>query len=144
MRRNIYLVAVIVKTNFDLMPARTLCQHGDAISQDRSIGRTSPAATRLPIRSGACPRQAARLNFAIATEGGLRDFAGRWNASCIALCNSWHWGSYSARHLPRPPPMSSTGARPSLVVANATGGGYGLYARLLARHMGRHIPGRPA
>jgi tripartite-type tricarboxylate transporter receptor subunit TctC len=32
----------------------------------------------------------------------------------------------------------------SLVVANAAGGGYDLYARLLARHMGRHIPGEPA
>ena len=32
----------------------------------------------------------------------------------------------------------------TLVVANAAGGGYDLYARLLARHMGRHIPGDPA
>jgi tripartite-type tricarboxylate transporter receptor subunit TctC len=31
----------------------------------------------------------------------------------------------------------------TLVVANAPGGGYDLYARLLARHMGRHIPGEP-
>jgi tripartite-type tricarboxylate transporter receptor subunit TctC len=32
----------------------------------------------------------------------------------------------------------------TLVVANAAGGGYDLYARLLARHMGRHIPGEPS
>jgi tripartite-type tricarboxylate transporter receptor subunit TctC len=31
----------------------------------------------------------------------------------------------------------------TLVVANAAGGGYDLYARLLARHLGRHIPGDP-
>jgi len=31
----------------------------------------------------------------------------------------------------------------SLVVANAAGGGYDLYARFLARHLGRHIPGEP-
>src|ERR1700688_1814424 len=31
----------------------------------------------------------------------------------------------------------------TLVVANSAGGGYDLYARLLARHMGRHIPGEP-
>ena len=31
----------------------------------------------------------------------------------------------------------------TLVVANAAGGGYDLYARLIARHMGRHIPGEP-
>jgi tripartite-type tricarboxylate transporter receptor subunit TctC len=37
-----------------------------------------------------------------------------------------------------------TGKTITLVVANAPGGGYDLYARLLARHMGRHIPGEPA
>ena len=32
----------------------------------------------------------------------------------------------------------------TLIVGNAAGGGYDLYARLLARHMGRHIPGEPS
>jgi tripartite-type tricarboxylate transporter receptor subunit TctC len=32
----------------------------------------------------------------------------------------------------------------SLVIATATGGGYDTYARLIARHLGRHIPGQPA
>src|SRR5262245_34650236 len=31
----------------------------------------------------------------------------------------------------------------NVVVGNAAGGGYDLYARLLARHMGRYIPGEP-
>jgi tripartite-type tricarboxylate transporter receptor subunit TctC len=31
----------------------------------------------------------------------------------------------------------------TILVANAAGGGYDLYARLLARHMGRHIAGEP-
>ena len=31
----------------------------------------------------------------------------------------------------------------NLVVGNATGGGYDAYGRLLARHMGRYIPGEP-
>jgi tripartite-type tricarboxylate transporter receptor subunit TctC len=31
----------------------------------------------------------------------------------------------------------------NLVVGNATGGGYDAYARLLARHMGKYIPGEP-
>jgi tripartite-type tricarboxylate transporter receptor subunit TctC len=31
----------------------------------------------------------------------------------------------------------------TLVIANAAGGGYDLYGRLLARHLGRHIPGNP-
>ena len=28
-------------------------------------------------------------------------------------------------------------------IGYSTGGGYDLYARVLARHMGKHIPGRP-
>jgi len=32
----------------------------------------------------------------------------------------------------------------NLVIGYAPGGGYDLYARTLARHIGRHIPGRPA
>src|SRR5215475_6032108 len=32
----------------------------------------------------------------------------------------------------------------NLIVGNAAGGGYDLYARLLARHMGRYIPGEPS
>jgi tripartite-type tricarboxylate transporter receptor subunit TctC len=31
----------------------------------------------------------------------------------------------------------------NLVIATATGGGYDTYARLIARHLGRHIPGLP-
>jgi tripartite-type tricarboxylate transporter receptor subunit TctC len=31
----------------------------------------------------------------------------------------------------------------SLVIGYSVGGGYDLYGRLLARHMGKHIPGRP-
>jgi tripartite-type tricarboxylate transporter receptor subunit TctC len=31
----------------------------------------------------------------------------------------------------------------SLIVGNNVGGGYDQYARLLARHMGKHIPGQP-
>src|SRR5258705_9425743 len=32
----------------------------------------------------------------------------------------------------------------NLIVGNAAGGGYDLYARLLARYMGRYIPGEPS
>src|SRR5260370_4924243 len=31
----------------------------------------------------------------------------------------------------------------TLVIGFSAGGGYDLYARLLARHLGRHIPGQP-
>src|SRR3982751_7065676 len=30
-----------------------------------------------------------------------------------------------------------------LYIGYSVGGGYDIYARLLARHMGRHLPGRP-
>jgi len=32
----------------------------------------------------------------------------------------------------------------SFIIATATGGGYDTYSRLIARHLGRHIPGQPA
>ena len=37
-----------------------------------------------------------------------------------------------------------TGKTVNLVIGYAPGGGYDLYARTLARHIGRHIPGNPA
>src|SRR6266704_5466160 len=36
------------------------------------------------------------------------------------------------------------GKRINLIVSYGTGGGYDVYARVLARHMSRHIPGNPA
>ncbi len=36
------------------------------------------------------------------------------------------------------------GRQVSLIVGSGTGGGYDSYARLVARHIGRHIPGSPA
>src|ERR1051326_5665090 len=36
------------------------------------------------------------------------------------------------------------GRQINLVVGFGTGGGYDVYARLLARHLGRHIPGNPS
>lgn len=35
------------------------------------------------------------------------------------------------------------GKNVSLVIGYSVGGGYDIYARLLARHMGKHIPGKP-
>src|SRR5579871_4343820 len=32
----------------------------------------------------------------------------------------------------------------TIAIAHSAGGGYDLYARVLARHMGRHIPGNPS
>jgi tripartite-type tricarboxylate transporter receptor subunit TctC len=35
------------------------------------------------------------------------------------------------------------GKQITLIVGSSAGGGYDIYARLLARHMGKHIPGNP-
>src|SRR5579872_3346355 len=35
------------------------------------------------------------------------------------------------------------GRNVTLVIGFSVGGGYDLYARLLSRHLGRHIPGQP-
>src|SRR4051812_24437495 len=36
------------------------------------------------------------------------------------------------------------GKQLEILVGNAAGGGYDLYSRVLARHIGRHVPGNPA
>src|SRR5690349_247978 len=36
------------------------------------------------------------------------------------------------------------GQQVKLIVGYGTGGGYDVYGRLFARHLGRHIPGQPA
>jgi tripartite-type tricarboxylate transporter receptor subunit TctC len=36
------------------------------------------------------------------------------------------------------------GKQINVIVGSSAGGGYDIYARLLARHMPRHIPGSPA
>src|SRR5512140_2583391 len=41
-------------------------------------------------------------------------------------------------------PAEPVGKQISIIVAGTAGGGIDLYARMLARHIGRHIPGNPA
>jgi tripartite-type tricarboxylate transporter receptor subunit TctC len=53
--------------------------------------------------------------------------------------------SASASHAQLAPPDDAffKGKTINLVVGYTAGGGYDQYARLLARHLGRHIPGNP-
>ena len=51
------------------------------------------------------------------------------------------WLGASASHAQTPPFYQ--GKTIQIVVGFAPGGGYDAYARLLAQHMGRHIPGQP-
>src|SRR4051812_32106129 len=42
------------------------------------------------------------------------------------------------------PADAAWGRQISLYIGSTTGGGYDQYGRLLARHLGRHLPGLPA
>src|SRR5260370_21022883 len=63
---------------------------------------------------------------------------GRWIAACLA-----------AAALTAQPAGAQTveefykGKSVTLVVGNGPGGGFDVYARLLARHIGRYVPGHP-
>jgi tripartite-type tricarboxylate transporter receptor subunit TctC len=56
--------------------------------------------------------------------------------ACVALASATHAHAQPIAEFYR-------GKRISLVTAASVGGGYDQYARLLARHMSRHIPGEP-
>src|SRR5712692_12101609 len=69
----------------------------------------------------------------------------RWSSICTL------WGAaIGASLVAGPMPALSAGAEEfykgktiSLIIGYSVGGGYDLYGRLLARHMGKYIPGRP-
>jgi tripartite-type tricarboxylate transporter receptor subunit TctC len=53
------------------------------------------------------------------------------------------WLAASAAQAADPVADFYSGKSVQLVIGYAPGGGYDIYARALARHMGRHIPGNP-
>ena len=57
----------------------------------------------------------------------------------LAICGPAAWPAYAAS-----PADFYKGRTVQLVVGFTAGGGYDLYARVLARHMGKHIPGNPS
>ena len=60
---------------------------------------------------------------------------GRWWLCSFAL--------YVAHSMPCSAADFYAGKTVTMLVGNTAGGGYDVYARLLARHLGRHIPGEP-
>jgi tripartite-type tricarboxylate transporter receptor subunit TctC len=50
----------------------------------------------------------------------------------------------SAQQSPAAAQEPFAGKTIELIVANTVGGGYDQYARVIARHMGKHLPGRPS
>jgi tripartite-type tricarboxylate transporter receptor subunit TctC len=62
-----------------------------------------------------------------------------WRANLGALLGFLVCASAAAQ----PAPGFFAGKQISLLIGTTAGGGYDAYARLLARHLGRHIPGQP-
>jgi len=60
-----------------------------------------------------------------------------WAAACLLLAAA------SGQAAAQDPASFYRGKTVHLIVGFSPGGGYDVYARLLARHMGRHIPGNP-
>jgi tripartite-type tricarboxylate transporter receptor subunit TctC len=74
-------------------------------------------------------------------EGPLKmQFALRLPSLILALCGTV---SFGAPALADPVADFYKGRNINIIVGYSVGGGYDLYARTLARHMGRHIPGNP-
>lgn len=73
--------------------------------------------------------------------GRVRDRVGRAGIAAIGLAVAVFLGGSSARAAD----VASfyKGRTVNLIIGYSVGGGYDLYARVLARHIGRHIPGNP-
>jgi tripartite-type tricarboxylate transporter receptor subunit TctC len=67
----------------------------------------------------------------------LRMCIGAVTAACVALAGATHANAQSVAEFYR-------GKRINLVTSASVGGGYDQYARLLAKHVQRYIPGEPA
>ena len=63
----------------------------------------------------------------------------RWNVAAALSAGSWSSFSAAADS----PADFYAGRRIEVLVGSETGDGYDTYARLLTRHLGRHIPGEP-
>ena len=54
----------------------------------------------------------------------------------------WSWAGQALRAAPAPPFYQGKMIR--IIVGFSPGGGFDTFARLVARHLGRHIPGNPS
>jgi tripartite-type tricarboxylate transporter receptor subunit TctC len=63
--------------------------------------------------------------------------------ACLALLFTGTWLALAAAPAAQPADPFYKGRRLTLLVSSAAGGGYDAYARLVARHLGRFIPGNP-
>jgi hypothetical protein len=91
----------------------------------RKIAALPGLALWLPGLSRQCEHMATLVNLVLACGAALTAVS---NATCARAQDS---------------PDFYKGKTVSLYVGSTTGGVYDVYARLLARHMGQHIPGNP-
>src|SRR5262245_56431943 len=91
-------------------------------------GRAWPGHPRLPLR----PRE--RKTWMPGTGPGM---------TVMGLCLLSSIASASPAHAQSPADFYR-GKNVALAISFSPGGGYDLYARTLARHMGKYIPGNPA
>src|SRR5829696_5963757 len=69
----------------------------------------------------------------------------RWSlAACACVTASLFIGTqYTSQAQGTGPEAFYRGKNVNLIIGYSVGGGYDLYARVLANHLGRHIPGNP-
>src|SRR4051794_5298520 len=90
---------------------------------------------RIAVFSRPGKRQAAQIDAATKNEGVMRK--ANWIVAAAALIG----GSVGAQA--QSPAEFYRGKTINVLIGYTAGGGYDLYARLVARFMGRHIPGNP-
>lgn len=65
---------------------------------------------------------------------------GQHSLNVVAICAASIWSAWAYA---QPADNFYEGRQVTIVVASTAGGGYDTYARLVARHMPRHLPGEP-
>src|SRR5262249_19554101 len=105
-----------------------------------SRARSRSPSTSAPICASACDR-----NFRAYSRCGGDAIMHRVSSTPARAV----WGVAAALALTAPPASAAgvedfyRGKNLSLLIGYSVGGGYDAYARLLARHLGRHVPGNP-
>jgi hypothetical protein len=125
------------------------------IPYDRSSReRSQSPSTSAPICASACDRNFRNCLPNIEREQLVRSMAGRSSAFTVGPSRLRTRAMRSHGRAPSPlvaaQPASSAGVEDfykgktvSLLIGYSVGGGYDTYGRLVARHLGKHIPGNP-
>src|SRR5262249_41952839 len=114
-------------------------------SRGNAVARL-PARAPLPFKSPNTARSRAgrivcRRRQAFLTLIFLYDFRMWHRLACVVIIAALAPEPASAQESPA---QFYRGKQITVIVGSSAGGGYDIYARLLARHMPKHIPGNPA